>query len=140
MKYFTVFNRLRDKKNPIRITLNLNQMARISWDLILWLGLATRPAISLETSKSEELSISQIKEFYWNEKKLPKSPRGIQWHQCGRKPKVPKNARDVMCHGDKCHVICDKGAKRQSKSVIKCQRKKKGYRFGCKRSMIFNCF
>ena len=112
-------------------------MAKISWDLILWLGLATSPVISLETSKSEELSISQIKEFYWNEKKLPKSPRGIQWHQCGRKPKVPKNARDVVCHGDKCHVICDKGAKRQSNAVIKCQRKKKGYRLGCERSIVF---
>ena len=80
--------------------------------------------------EAERLSVSKITEFYWKKIDLPKSSsRGIQWHQCGEKPKTPKNAKDVVCMGDRCHVICDKGAKRQSKSFTRCLKNKKEFKW-----------
>ena len=95
---------------------------KISLDLITWVSLAT-------VVEAERLSVSKITELFWNNIELPKSQRGIQWHQCGEKPKTPKNAQDVVCNGDRCYVICKKGAKRQSRSMLKCQKKKKKFQW-----------
>ena len=95
---------------------------KISLDLITWVSLAT-------VVEAERLSVSKITELFWNNIELPKSQRGIQWHQCGEKPKTPKNAQDVVCNGDRCYVICKKGAKRQSRSMLKCQKKKKQFKW-----------
>ena len=93
---------------------------KVSSGLITWISLAT-------VIEAEQLSLSKITELFWNKRDLPKSPRGIQWHQCGGKPKIPKNAQDVVCNGAKCYVVCEKGAKRQSGSIIKCRKKKKQF-------------
>ena len=95
---------------------------KISRNLLTWISLAT-------LVEAERLSVSKITELFWNKIELPKSPRGVQWHQCGQKPKTPKNAQDVVCNGARCFVICDKGAKRQSRSVTKCQKKKKQFQW-----------
>ena len=104
---------------------------KISRGLITWTILAT-------VIEAEQLSVSKITQLFWNKVELPKSPRGIQWHQCGEKPKIPKNARDVVCNGNKCYVICEKGAKRQSGSIVKCRKRKKGFRW-TKNGVLNDC-
>ena len=103
---------------------------KISRDLFTFLGLTGTGWLT--TVEAQQLSGSKITEMYWSNTELPdksSSSRGIQWHQCGQKPKTPKNAKDVVCHGDRCYVICDKGAKRQSRSITKCQKKKGGFKW-----------
>ena len=44
-----------------------------------------------------------------------------QWHECGDKPKLPVNGRDVKCSGAICAAVCPIGWRSQGRWKIKCQ-------------------
>ena len=44
-----------------------------------------------------------------------------QWHDCGDKPPVPENGRDVKCSGAYCAAVCPIGWRSRGRWRIKCQ-------------------
>ena len=53
-----------------------------------------------------------IVDLYYNDgaRSLPGDERGIQWHQCGQDTlQLPNGARDKMCTGNKCFLVCNRG-------------------------------
>ena len=44
-----------------------------------------------------------------------------QWHDCGEKPRVPENGRDVACAGAYCAAVCPQGYRSQGRWRVKCQ-------------------
>ena len=46
---------------------------------------------------------------------------GTQWKNCGQRPYLPANAKDVVCSGAYCAVICSDGYRSQDIWRIKCK-------------------
>ena len=66
-------------------------------------------ALALSTNA---FKYKEIVDLYYNEgaRTLPSEERGIQWHQCGQNSlEVPDEGRDLMCTGNKCFLVCNRG-------------------------------
>ena len=66
------------------------------------------------------IRFADILEAYGRNESLPTSSdrNTIQWHQCGRKPELPSNGEAVICHGNKCFAICQKGKLLNASDVV----------------------
>jgi len=67
----------------------------------------------------------QVQDAYFADEEItlqdPKERSNRQWHDCGEKPPVPVNGRDVRCNGTACAAVCPIGWRSQGRWKIKCQ-------------------
>ena len=67
----------------------------------------------------------QVQDAYFADQEItlqdPRSRSNKQWHDCGDKPAVPENGRDVVCNGTVCTAVCPIGWRSQGRWKIKCK-------------------
>ena len=56
-------------------------------------------------------SPKEVLEAYWADERVDfdEATKSTQWHDCGQKPPTPADARDVVCYGARCYIVCHKG-------------------------------
>jgi len=82
-------------------------------------------SVAAATEKTWLTKEWQVQEAYFAEEEItlqdPRSRSNRQWHDCGDKPPVPVNGRDVVCNGTVCTAVCPIGWRSQGRWKIKCQ-------------------
>jgi len=60
---------------------------------------------------SQYPSPKEVLEAYWADERVDfaEDTKSTQWHECGQKPAIPEDARDVICYGARCFLVCHKG-------------------------------
>ena len=89
------------------------------------LFVATFVAATVVAEKTWLTKEWQVQDAYFANEKItlhdPKARSNRQWHDCGEKPPVPVNGRDVRCSGTVCAAVCPIGWRSQGRWKIKCK-------------------
>ena len=82
-------------------------------------------SVAAATEKTWLTKEWQVQDAYFADEEIqlqdPKARSNRQWHDCGDKPPVPVNGRDVSCSGTVCAAVCPIGWRSQGRWKIKCK-------------------
>ena len=98
---------------------------KVEYQLEMKISVLLAATVTAKKNASWQQKEWEVQDAYFAGKEVVLSDPSVrsnkQWHDCGDKPPVPVDGRDVKCYGAYCAAVCPIGWRSRGRWRIKCQ-------------------